>query len=39
LLANNPHIQLGFFGFPVLSVCGFLIMVTGIYGWSFEPAG
>lgn len=39
LLIENPHIQLGFFGFPVVSVAGFLTLVTGIYGWSFEPAG
>ncbi len=39
LLLNNPHIQLGFIGIPVLSAAGFLALVTGIYGWSFEPAG
>ncbi|MFT4036717.1 MAG: cbb3-type cytochrome c oxidase subunit I [Thermomicrobiales bacterium] len=39
ILLNNPHIQLGFFGLPVLSAGGFLLLVTAIYGWSFEPAG
>jgi hypothetical protein len=39
LLLNNPHIQLGFIGIPVLSGAGFLFLLTGIYGWSFEPAG
>jgi cytochrome c oxidase subunit 1 len=39
ILMNNPHIQLGFFGIPVISAFGFLLLVTAIYGWSFEPAG
>ena len=40
ILINNPHIQLfGYFGIPIVSLIGFLILVTGIYGWSFEPAG
>jgi hypothetical protein len=39
LLLNNPHIQLGFIGIPILSAAGFLILVTSIYGWAFEPAG
>ena len=40
ILVNNPHFQiLGFFGIPIVSAIGFLILVTGIYGWSFEPAG
>jgi cytochrome c oxidase subunit 1 len=39
LLITNPHIQIGFVGIPIVSAIGFLIMVTGIYGWSFEPAG
>lgn len=39
-LLNNPHIQLNdFIGIPILSAAGFLILVTAIYGWSFEPAG
>jgi cytochrome c oxidase subunit 1 len=39
ILLNNPHIQLGFFGIPIISAVGFLIFLTAIYGWSFEPAG
>jgi len=39
ILINNPHIQVGMFGIPILSALGFLILVTAIYGWSFEPAG
>jgi cytochrome c oxidase subunit 1 len=39
-LLNNPHIQItDFIGIPILSAAGFLILVTAIYGWSFEPAG
>jgi cytochrome c oxidase subunit 1 len=39
LLINNPHIQIGFVGIPVLFVIGFIVLAIGIYGWSFEPAG
>ena len=39
VLVNNPHLQLGFFGIPIVSALGFILMVTAIYGWSFEPAG
>ena len=39
ILINNPHIQLGFFGIPIVSAAGFLALVIAIYGWSFEPAG
>ncbi|MBA2595689.1 MAG: cbb3-type cytochrome c oxidase subunit I [Chloroflexota bacterium] len=39
LLINNPHFQLGFFGIPIVSGIGFVLLVTSIYGWSFEPAG
>ncbi|MCC2628873.1 MAG: hypothetical protein K0S14_2523, partial [Thermomicrobiales bacterium] len=39
ILINNPHIQLGFFGIPIVSAAGFLALVVAIYGWSFEPAG
>ena len=39
ILVNNPHIQLGFFGIPIISAFGFLALVTALYGWSFEPAG
>ena len=36
---NNPHIQLGFIGIPILTGIGFLILAIAVYGWSFEPAG
>jgi cytochrome c oxidase subunit I len=39
LLVANPHISIGRLDLPSLSAVGLLIMVTGIYGWSFEPAG
>jgi cytochrome c oxidase subunit 1 len=39
ILIHNPHIQLGFFGIPIVSAAGFLALVIAIYGWSFEPAG
>ncbi len=39
ILINNPHIQLGFLGIPIVSALGFLLLVISIYGWSFEPAG
>ncbi len=39
ILMNNPHIQLGFIGLPIVTLAGLVILLTGIYGWSFEPAG
>ena len=39
MLVNNPHIQLGFFGIPIITAIGFLTLATAVYGWSFEPAG
>jgi cytochrome c oxidase subunit 1 len=39
IVAHNPHIQLGFFGIPIVSALGFLLLLIAIYGWSFEPAG
>ena len=39
LLINNPHIPIGLLNLPSLSALGILVLVTGIYGWSFEPAG
>ncbi|MFN8591744.1 MAG: cbb3-type cytochrome c oxidase subunit I [Thermomicrobiales bacterium] len=39
VLANNPHIQLGFIGVPIVTALGLVLMVTAVYGWSFEPAG
>ena len=39
LLVNNPWVTFQLLSLPSLSVVGFLVMVLGIYGWSFEPAG
>jgi cytochrome c oxidase subunit 1 len=39
LLVNNPPIPIGALDLPLISAAGLLLMVTGIYGWSFEPAG
>jgi hypothetical protein len=39
IVVHNPHIQLGFFGIPIVSALGFLLLLIAIYGWSFEPAG
>jgi cytochrome c oxidase subunit 1 len=39
IVLNNPHIQLGFFGIPIITAIGFLTLATAVYGWSFEPAG
>jgi cytochrome c oxidase subunit 1 len=40
ILMHNPHIQIfGFFGIPIVSLIGFVILLVAIYGWSFEPAG
>ncbi|MBA2518932.1 MAG: cytochrome c oxidase subunit I [Chloroflexia bacterium] len=39
LLVNNPWITFQLLSLPSLSVLGLLIMIFGIYGWSFEPAG
>jgi cytochrome c oxidase subunit 1 len=38
-LLNNPHIPLGsFIGLPVITAIGIVVLLTGIFGWSFEPA-
>jgi len=39
ILMNNPHIQLGFIGIPIVTGLGFFLLLVAIYGWSFEPAG
>ena len=39
LLVYNPAIAIGALELPAISVLGILVMVTGIYGWSLEPAG
>jgi hypothetical protein len=33
----SPYIVWGFL--PIVSVLGVLVLIVGIYGWSFEPAG
>jgi cytochrome c oxidase subunit 1 len=39
LLFDNPKITIGLFHLPTLCLLGAVIMVMGIYGWAFEPAG
>ncbi len=39
LLVNNPEIPIGALNLPLISAAGLVALVTGIYGWSFEPAG
>ena len=39
LLVANPALPIGAIELPSLTLAGLLVMVTGIYGWSFEPAG
>jgi cytochrome c oxidase subunit 1 len=39
LLVNNPWVTFQLVSLPILSILGVLILVLGIYGWSFEPAG
>jgi hypothetical protein len=39
LLVANPTIPIGALDLPSMTAAGLLVMVTGIYGWSFEPAG
>jgi hypothetical protein len=37
---HNPHIQVfGYFGVPIVSLLGLILLFVAIYGWSFEPAG
>jgi len=38
LLFDNPVFYIVEMGVPVVSALGVLIMIGGIYGWSFEPA-
>jgi cytochrome c oxidase subunit 1 len=38
-LLDNPTISIGLLNLPVLCALGLVIMITGIYGWAFEPAG
>jgi cytochrome c oxidase subunit 1 len=39
LLFENPHIVIGLLHLPVLCALGAVVMIAGIYGWAFEPAG
>ena len=39
LLINNPWVTVQLFSVPSVSVLGFLLLLLGIFGWSFEPAG
>jgi hypothetical protein len=39
LLVNGPWVTFQLLSLPIVSVVGLLILVLGIYGWSFEPAG
>ena len=39
LLMNNPDIDIGRLPLPSVTAAGLLVLVTGVYGWSFEPAG
>jgi cytochrome c oxidase subunit 1 len=38
LLFDNPVFHIVDMGVPVVTALGALIMIGGIYGWSFEPA-
>jgi cytochrome c oxidase subunit 1 len=39
LLVANPDVPIGELNLPVVTLGGLVVLVTGIYGWSFEPAG
>ena len=39
LLLENPDITIGLLHLPVLCLLGAVVLITGIYGWAFEPAG
>jgi cytochrome c oxidase subunit 1 len=39
LLFDNPDIVIGLLHLPSLCALGAIVMVAGIYGWAFEPAG
>jgi hypothetical protein len=38
MLFANPVFHIVDMGVPVVTALGVLIMIGGIYGWSFEPA-
>lgn len=39
LLFDNPAITIGLLHLPSLCALGAVVMIMGIYGWAFEPAG
>jgi cytochrome c oxidase subunit 1 len=39
LLFDDPEITIGLLTLPTLGILGLIVMITGIYGWAFEPAG
>jgi cytochrome c oxidase subunit 1 len=39
LLIDNPVITIGLLHLPSLMAAGVLVILLGIYGWAFEPAG
>ena len=39
LLFDNPKITVGLLHLPALCALGMVVLVVGIYGWAFEPAG
>jgi cytochrome c oxidase subunit 1 len=38
MLFDNPVFHIGGMGVPVITALGVIIMVGGVFGWSFEPA-
>jgi len=38
LLFFDPAIKIGLLHMPLFSIVGIIILLTGIYGWAFEPA-
>ena len=39
LLVDNPVIPIGLLNMPSLCAAGLLMLLLGVYGWAFEPAG
>jgi cytochrome c oxidase subunit 1 len=39
LLFDNPKITIGLLHLPSLCLLGLLILIVGVFGWAFEPAG
>jgi cytochrome c oxidase subunit 1 len=36
---DNPKITIGLLHLPTLGALGLIVMILGLYGWAFEPAG